>query len=86
VTDAFGFALLLPFSRRAMVRWLMRRGTWQAYGDPRGAAFHFEARGQSGGRARTGPQVYRARDGSRVIEGEFEREDERDDDRDRLER
>lgn len=76
VTDGFGFALLIPFTRRAMVRWLMARGTWQAYGDVHGADFHYEARTQHGGRARPGPQVYRAPDGSRVIEGEFEREDE----------
>lgn len=76
VTDSFGFALLLPFSRRALVAWLLRRGTWQAYGDARGAGFHFEARAQGGGRARPGPDVFRAPDGSRVIEGEFEREDE----------
>ncbi|MEE4299679.1 MAG: FxsA family protein, partial [Pseudomonadales bacterium] len=49
VTDGFGFALLLPFTRRALVHWLMKRGSWQAYGDARGAAFRFEARAGSGG-------------------------------------
>ena len=79
VTDSFGFALLLPFTRRALVHWLLKRGTWQAYGSARGAGFHFEAHAERGGRARSGPQVFRAPDGAHVIEGEFEREDEDDD-------
>ena len=78
-TDTLGFALLLPFSCRALVRSLLRRGTFESWSGGGAAGFHYGARsGEGGGRAGSDgpPRVYRARDGSRVIEGEFEREDE----------
>ena len=78
VTDAFGFALLLPFSRRALVRGLLARGTIQTVGARQG--FQFEARSGDGVH-RPGPQVYRGPGGGHVIEGEFEREDDAGSDR-----
>ena len=66
-TDTLGFALLLPFTRRALVRSLMRRGVVTVAGGFAGADFE--------GRGSTGPRVHRGPDGSHVIEGEWERED-----------
>lgn len=65
VTDAIGFTLLIPYSRRPIARWLINSGRVQAFGAMRsGAGFTvFRA-----GAARRPPQ-----DGD-IVEGEVVRE------------
>jgi UPF0716 protein FxsA len=61
VTDAIGFACLLPASRRPIARWLTRQGLHGAINRMgRGASIHTGGQGQS-----------------RTIEGEFTNEDRR---------
>lgn len=81
VTDAGGFACLLPPTRRALVRLLLARGMVSVRGpggDPFGRGpfdadpFHNGPSGQG----RPGPEVRRRRDGTHVIEGDYEREDD----------
>jgi selenocysteine lyase/cysteine desulfurase/UPF0716 family protein affecting phage T7 exclusion len=66
-TDTLGFALLLPFTRRALVRGLLRRGVVTVAGGFAGAGYR--------GPGPAGPHVHRGPDGSRIIEGEWERAD-----------
>ena len=74
VTDAFGFACLLPVTRRALVRLAIARGS------ARVATFH----GRSGtfeagpGDPFRRPDMRRGPDGGHIIEGEFERDDRPD--------
>jgi UPF0716 protein FxsA len=70
-TDALGFCCLLPPTRRAMVRALLRRGVTSM--GPGGESFHYSA-GWSSGPGRD-PRVRRGRDGTHVIDGEYERRD-----------
>ncbi|MEE4381040.1 MAG: FxsA family protein, partial [Pseudomonadales bacterium] len=101
VTDAAGFACLLPPTRRGLVRLLVARGMVSvrgAGGDPFGRGpFGPGPSGQgpfgpgpsgpgpfgadpfrsgASGQGRPGPEVRRRRDGTHVIEGEYEREDD----------
>lgn len=69
VTDAFGFACLLPATRRGLVRAMLRRGVVQMAGVHASGGFGPES--ASG----AGPEVRRTRDGHNVIEGEWERRD-----------
>ena len=64
ITDTLGFLCLIPFTRRAMIRYLMRRSTIQAQG--------FYTR--RGGHDATGRRDHGGHPG-RTIEGEFERKD-----------
>jgi UPF0716 protein FxsA len=77
LTDTLGFLCLVPATRRAMIRWIMRHGNVQAGVHVSGAGF---GRGYSGGgRSRHGDGVQRedpsAQRGGRVIEGEYDRKD-----------
>jgi UPF0716 protein FxsA len=62
VTDALGFALLVPALRRLLAAWVLRRGILLQTGHGR----------PGGGGAEGGAPE----DGSRTIEGEYRREDE----------
>lgn len=87
ITDALGFALLLPFSRRAMADYLVRKGTLQTFtargGQGGGAAFFYQSRTVYPGQSRPGsandPAADRLRPGERpgvTIEGEADEPDE----------
>ncbi len=65
VTDAVGFACLVPPWRTALARWLLARGI---------ARFRAEAQAQA--RARRGPGERDSQRG-RVIEGEYRRDEDR---------
>ncbi|MCC5885672.1 MAG: FxsA family protein [Gammaproteobacteria bacterium] len=60
ITDIFGFTCLLPPTRRRMAAFLMARGIWQV---------------QAGVRYGAGPGARTGNPG-RIIEGEFERNDD----------
>ena len=90
ITDAVGFALLLPFSRRAMADYLVRKGTLQTFatrGGPGGGAFFYQSRtvypggsrpGQAGPGSANDP-AHRPGPGERrgvTIEGEADEPDE----------
>ncbi|MED5603427.1 MAG: FxsA family protein [Pseudomonadota bacterium] len=90
ITDALGFALLLPFSRRAMADYLIRKGTLQTFatrGGPGGGAFFYQSRtvypgGSRPGQSGPGPAndpAHRPGSGERpgvTIEGEADEPDE----------
>jgi UPF0716 protein FxsA len=64
ITDTLGFLCLIPFTRRAMIAWLVRRSTIRAEGFvTRGGQHH--PQGHDGQRHHQG----------RTIEGEFQRKD-----------
>lgn len=69
VTDTFGFACLLPPTRRRIATFLMTRATWQVRASVRFGAGP-SARSQS---FEAGNQT---RSGGRIIEGEYERDDD----------
>lgn len=57
ITDALGLALLLPFSRRAMADYLVRKGTLQTFtarGGQGGGAFFYQSRTVYPGGSRPG--------------------------------
>jgi UPF0716 protein FxsA len=92
ITDALGFALLLPFSRRAMADYLVRKGTLQTFatrgGPGGGGTFFYQSRTIYPGQSRPGPgsandpgnpSVGRSRPGERpgvTIEGEADEPDD----------
>ena len=63
ITDATGFALLLPFTRRAMADWLIRKGKIQAFASAGGATVFYQG-GFGGGFQRGGER------GGNVYEGD----------------
>ena len=75
ITDAVGFALLLPGSRRAMARKVIEKGTLQGFTTMQGAGFTYSSY------PRQGPNPFQQPpgrdDGNVTIEGEAHRTDER---------
>ncbi|MEE2604161.1 MAG: FxsA family protein [Pseudomonadota bacterium] len=75
ITDAVGFALLLPGSRRAMARKVIEKGTLQGFTTMQGAGFTYSSY------TRQGPNPFQQPpgrdDGNVTIEGEAHRTDER---------
>ncbi|MCC5872714.1 MAG: FxsA family protein [Gammaproteobacteria bacterium] len=70
ITDIFGFACLLPPTRRRMAAFLMARGVWLVQAGVRQGA---------GPDVRTGPfqpEPFRPERQGHIIEGEFERDDD----------
>ena len=65
LTDTIGFFCLIPFTRRAMIRYVMSHGTIHVAG---GGAGGFTKQGGS-------HQPDAEQDGGRTLEGEFERKD-----------
>lgn len=65
ITDILGFTCLLPPTRRRIAAFLMARGVWHVQASVRYGA---------GPAARTGD--FRAESRGRIIEGEFERDDD----------
>ena len=79
VTDATGFALLVPPIRGAIARRMLARVVMVGPGGPGGPY------GPGGGGSRPGGRSYRGEDGRGVvIEGEFESRDDDRESRDRL--
>lgn len=64
ITDALALLLLLPWTRRALVRWLLRKGRLQTFG---AGTFIFTGFGG-------GPSPRAGGQNSEVYEGEFSRE------------
>lgn len=56
ITDATGFVLLLPFTRRALADWLIRKGKVQAFASAGGATVFYQ--GGFGGGFQRGGNVY----------------------------
>ncbi|MFC6329250.1 FxsA family protein [Alloalcanivorax gelatiniphagus] len=69
ISDAVGFALLLPQSRRALADRLIKRGTVQAFASRGGGAFFYTS-GPGGGFRPGGPGA-----GGNVYEGDARTED-----------
>ena len=67
LTDTLGFLCLIPFTRRALIRYLMQRSVIQGQGFYSHDTTHF-----SGGRREHGHSEHRHHQG-RIIEGEFHR-------------
>lgn len=57
ITDATGFVLLLPFTRRALADWLIRKGKIQAFASASGGTVFYQG-GFGGGFQRGGGNVY----------------------------
>jgi UPF0716 protein FxsA len=70
ITDIFAFCLLLPWSRRVLVRWLRQRGQLDTF-TRAGSSFTFTRFG-------TGWPLHGGGQASDVFEGEFTRERGRD--------
>lgn len=71
ITDAFAIYLLLPWTRRALLRWLLRNGRFDSFTHSR-AGFTFTRFG--GGRPGGAWPPPGGRDKNDVYEGEFTRE------------
>lgn len=65
ITDLFGFACLLPPTRRRIAAFLMARGVW-----------HVQASVQYGTGQGARSEAFRAESSGRIIEGEFQRDDD----------
>ncbi|WP_414430098.1 FxsA family protein [Alcanivorax sp. IL3] len=72
ITDAVGFALLLPGSRRAMARKVIEKGTLQGFTTMQGGGFTYSRYTQQGPNPFQQPP--RQDDGNVTIEGEAHRE------------
>lgn len=70
VTDIVGFISLLPPTRRRIAAFLMARGVWHVQ-----SGVHFGAGPATRGPATRG-EAYRPESRGRIIEGEFERDDD----------
>lgn len=57
ITDATGFVLLVPFTRRALADWLIRKGKIQAFASAGGATVFYQG-GFGGGFKRDGGNIY----------------------------
>jgi UPF0716 protein FxsA len=73
VTDAVGFACLLPWSRRALSRLAVKRGVVAMMSGGNAGSFHYQ-RYEQGYKK---PEVFRDAEGHATIEGECRREEER---------
>ena len=69
-TDAIGFACLLPFTRRSLVKILLRKGVFMARSTMQNG---FQAHHQSSYSSRSGSAFSKS---DNVIDGEFTREDQ----------
>ncbi|MEZ5505330.1 MAG: FxsA family protein [Gammaproteobacteria bacterium] len=82
ITDAIGFVLLLPQTRKALAAAAVRRGTLQAFAqrNGQGGAFvytHTQYREYNPEQPpQDSPQVRETRDGHLIIEGQAERKDD----------
>lgn len=76
ITDAVGFALLLPGSRRAMARKVIEKGTLQGFTSMQGGGFTYTSYTRQGHNPFQQPPR-RDDDGNVTIEGEAHRTDDR---------
>lgn len=73
ITDAVGFALLLPTSRRLMARKVIDKGTLQSFTSVQGGGFSYTSYTRTGGNPFQQPT--KPDDGHITIDGEARRED-----------
>lgn len=76
ITDAFGFACLIPYSRRALVRYVVNQGMVQTrYGRGGTTYTHYETHSTHHSSRESPPDRAPKNSEGRVIEGECHRED-----------
>ena len=69
LTDAIGFICLIPFTRQALIRAMIKRGSVQMHGFRNTSSYQSNSSGTSDGRANKN-------EGGRTLEGEFQRKDD----------
>lgn len=75
ITDAVGFALLLPTSRRLMARKVIEKGTLQTFSSVQGGGFSYTRYTRTGGDSSPFQPPSDHHDGHVTIDGESRRED-----------
>ena len=69
LTDALGFICLIPFTRQALIRAVIKRGSVQMHGFHQSTSYQSRSSGTSSGGTNKN-------DGGRTLEGEFHRKDD----------
>lgn len=70
LTDTIGFICLIPFTRQALIRAVIKRGSVQMHGFNQSTSYQSHTSGSSSGDANK-------KDGGRTLEGEFHRKDDK---------
>ena len=70
LTDTIGFICLIPFTRQALIRAMIKRGSVQMHGFHNASSYQSHSSSTSDGRANKN-------EGGRTLEGEFHRKDDK---------